>query len=459
MKRLFIFLLLIIIFTFQANAMDYKVEVLPPDSTSTLVERTAALYLIEEGKKAFYEGRTRDALRRFREAYVRDQYSSNAVYWIGKAHYQLDNFGYALKYAKISESLSKEEDGDIHFLLGQAYHRENKLDSAIYRYDKARVLLSKTKKNVYNLQHLIKEVEFADSVSNIEIVQEKSLLNENINSGYDDYSMVISNDGKQAFYVSRRPDTKGGNINPDDQRYFEDIYFVEYDEEENKWGDASNDIPRLNSKGFDAISHITTDNAQVYLTINTSVIDVKNPTQSSDICVSKKTREDRWSTPKPIKNKTINTSYFDGAPSLTEDENTMYFVSDRDGQKTQSDIFVVYKEGRTWGEAKKLPNKINTKGNETTPYITPDGRFLFFSSDRLNGMGGYDVYVTENKRGYWSDPVNLGPEFNTVNDDIFFKYYEKLNKAIISTYRIQGNKSSIDIFEVDVEGWEIPQKE
>lgn len=428
----------------------------PTDSTSSIIDRTAALYLIDEGKKFFNQGKMRDALRKFREAYVRDKYSARAAYWIGRAHYNMDNYGYALKYAKIAEALSEADDGEVFMLLGEAYHRQALLDSARMNYDLAKIQLSNAKKRAYNVQQKIDEIAFAQSVMNNERVAEKELLETQVNSGYDDYGAVLSKDGKTIYFISRRPDTKGGNINPDDQRYFEDVYFSIWDEEAGEWTEASNDIERLNSEGFDAVSHVTEDGNTVYMTVNTSVLDKRNTTQSSDICVAERTKEDRWNTPKAISNKTINTSFYDGNPTLTADGNTMYFVSGRDGDKTLSDIYVVEKNGRTWGEAKKLPMSVNTTGNETTPYITPDGRYLFFSSDARDGMGGYDVYVTENLGDSWSEPKNLGPTFNTVNNDIFFKYYPSLNKALISTYRLQGNKASMDIFELMLEGWKIP---
>lgn len=456
MKLIYTLLFSSFIFVAQAEITELDNDVLPPDSTSSIIDRTTSLYYLEEGKKEFSKGRTRDALRRFREAYVRDQYSSKAAYWIGESHYKMDNFGYALKYARIAEALAGEVDGDLLYLMGKAYHRQNQLDSAAINYVKAQGLLSNAKKKAYNISGLLEELKFADSVSKLPTVFEKHLLSEKINSGYDDYNLVISNDGKEAFIVSRRPDTKGGNVNPDDQRFFEDIYYAKWDDESKTWGDVTNDLNRLNSDGFDAVNHITADGLELYLTVNTSVADVKNQTRGSDIFTAIKTKEDKWSAPRAIKNKSINTSFFDGAPTLTADGNTMYFISDRDGERSQSDIYVVNKVGRDWGTAKKLPMTVNTTSNETTPFITPDGRFLFFSSNGYKGMGDYDIYVTENKGNEWTKPINLGADFNTVNDDIFFRYYENLKKAVVSTYRIQGDKSSLDIYEMTIENWEIP---
>ena len=230
-----------------------------------------------------------------------------------------------------------------------------------------------------------------------------------------------------------------------------------WNEEDQEWDSVSNNLGRLNTEGFDAVSHISQDGNTMYVTLNTSVLDMKKTTKSSDICVAEFNNKETWNAARPIKNKTINTSFFDGAPTLTTDENTMYFVSDRKGEKSLSDIYVVERNGKKWGEAKPLPATINTTGNETTPFITPDGKFLFFSSDGLSGMGGYDVYVSENLgNGEWGNPVNLGPEFNSVNNDTHFKYYKELNKAFFSSYLVQGQKSSMDMYQIALEGWSIP---
>ena len=80
---------------------------------------------------------------------------------------------------------------------------------------------------------------------------------------------------------------------------------------------------------------------------------------------------------------------------MTADGSTLYFVSDRKGQKKSTDIYVSKKVDKVWGDAVPLSDTINSTGTETTPYITPDGRYLFFSSEGHLGMGGLDVFVSE----------------------------------------------------------------
>jgi Tol biopolymer transport system component len=164
----------------------------------------------------------------------------------------------------------------------------------------------------------------------------------------------------------------------------------------------------------------------------------------------------KWSKPKYIKNETINTSFFDGSATMSADGNTMVFVSDRNGEKSSTDLFIVKKVGKKWGEAVALPEYINSNFRETTPSLSPDGNLLFFSSDGLLGMGGYDVYVTEFSNGKWSKPVNLGCQFNTVNDDTHFQWYPSLSKAVMAGVTVDEGQSNYNIYEIEMSNVEIP---
>src|SRR5690554_1536168 len=92
----------------------------------------------------------------------------------------MDNYGYALKYAKVAESLSQATDGDVFFLIGKAYHRQNYLDSARMNYGLADIQLSNAKKKVYNLQQFLTEIEYAQSVADQELKYERVLMGSNV---------------------------------------------------------------------------------------------------------------------------------------------------------------------------------------------------------------------------------------------------------------------------------------
>ena len=152
-----------------------------------------------------------------------------------------------------------------------------------------------------------------------------------MNSGFDDYGVVMADQGNTMYFTSRRSNTTGWALNPDDQLFFEDVYKTTYNQIENEWSDATNQLGKLNSNGFESFNYIAPEGNYAVLTLNTTMTDADNKTRVSDICITKKNKNGMLNTPKPIDNKTINTSFWDAAATLTADGNTMVFVTDRKG--------------------------------------------------------------------------------------------------------------------------------
>ena len=144
--------------------------------------------------------------------------------------------------------------------------------------------------------------------------------------------------------------------------------------------------------------------------------------------------------------------FFEVSPTFTADGNTMYFVSERPGGKGKSDVWVARKKGKTsWSKPENV-DSVNTIYNETSVYVTPDEKYMFFSSKGHEGLGGYDIYYSINKDGVWSSPKNIGFPINTVSDETHFQYYPELGKAYYSKMSIRGDGGvgGRDIFEIDI---------
>jgi len=452
--------MLILFVSLFISQWTFANDLLPPDSTTSLVDKTASLYIVEEGKTLYNDGKTRDALIKFRQASVKDPNSWKAAYWVAKCHYKMHNYGYAKKYADQAQLLGGEKVTDeLSLLLAETYHRLGKLDIALENYMIALEKLSTARSNELRVASKIEEIKFAKEQIAKGVSYKKMRLPGSVNSGFDDYSVVPSKDKDKIYFTSRRSSTTGGGMNPDDQQYFEDIYSATYDPDFKEWDSVTNELGKINSNGFDALNYMFADESWGVITLNnTALLDVKKPTRGSDLCEIKKNSKGAWLTPRPIKNNTINTSFFEGSATLTADGNTMFFVTDRKGDRSSTDIYMVTRDGKSWGEAQALPMNVNTKSRETTPNVSPDGKYLFFSSDGHTGMGGYDIYVTENLGGNtWSDPINLGAGINTVNNDTHFVYLKDQNIAYISGVEIIGSKASVDIYQIDLTDFELPK--
>lgn len=111
----------------------------------------------------------------------------------------------------------------------------------------------------------------------------------------------------------------------------------------------------------------------------------------------------------------INSRDWESQPSLSADGQTLYFASRRRTGLGKSDIWLSNRnaEGK-WSHPKLLSDKINTKGDDQSPFIHPDGQTLYFMSNGHPGMGGFDLYYSRKQSdGTWGDPINLGYPINT----------------------------------------------
>lgn len=140
----------------------------------------------------------------------------------------------------------------------------------------------------------------------------------------------------------------------------------------------------------------------------------------------------------------VNDPAWDSQPCVNLQGDELFFASKRNGS---SDLFHCLKnDNGTWGEPESLGSVINTQGTEMAPYLHPDGRTLYFSSDSHTGMGGFDLFVSRrNELGEWSEPVNLGYPINTPGDEINFIVAADGHTALISSIR-EGGFGGYDIY-------------
>ncbi|MEX1190107.1 MAG: OmpA family protein [Bacteroidia bacterium] len=111
--------------------------------------------------------------------------------------------------------------------------------------------------------------------------------------------------------------------------------------------------------------------------------------------------------------------YSNAHPALSPDGKKLYFSSDRPGGYGQTDIYVTEMNGDTWGEPKNVGPMINTAGRDMMPQMGFDEK-LYFSSDGHAGMGGLDIFKSSMKGDSWSQPVNMKSPINSSRDDFSF---------------------------------------
>lgn len=140
-------------------------------------------------------------------------------------------------------------------------------------------------------------------------------------------------------------------------------------------------------------------------------------------------------------NENVNSKSNETFAFLSPDKNVLYYTSDRVGGKGGYDLWKSERlESGDWGIAQNLGGKVNTEADEESPVILSDNATLFFSSKGHNTSGGFDIFTTTlSDEGFWSDAENLGASINTINDDLFyFLSRDEKNAFYTSTKKDSG---------------------
>jgi outer membrane protein OmpA-like peptidoglycan-associated protein/Tol biopolymer transport system component len=126
-----------------------------------------------------------------------------------------------------------------------------------------------------------------------------------------------------------------------------------------------------------------------------------------------------WGQARPLSTKINTTRYNEGAQSISPDGMYLFFTGcNRPDGLGRCDIYVSQKKGKDWSEPFNLGTPINSEYWDAQPAISPDGNILYFVSNRPGGQGGYDIWKSElGDDGYWKKPENMGPGINTPYDE------------------------------------------
>ncbi len=137
--------------------------------------------------------------------------------------------------------------------------------------------------------------------------------------------------------------------------------------------------------------------------------------------------------------------YSSGYPAFADNGNTLYFASNRPDGYGGYDIYVTRRLGNGWATPENLGPVINSPGNELAPSL--DGSSLFFSSDWHQGLGGFDVFRAEREADTWAKVYHLGNGVNSSRDDYNFIYDSENNIGYFTSNRL-GGKGREDIYQV-----------
>ncbi len=388
---------------------------------------------LKRGDREYHARNYAEAVKYYKKAEKLKRGNARINYKIGMAYLFSREKPKALPYLETVQQLDPGIERDIDYHLGLAYQYNYRFDEAIRAYQR---FGQKNHKMILRANRKVAECRMADSL----FVNPGSArifnLGNTINSRWNDYTPLITADGNTMVFTSNRSGSTGG-LRLRDGTYYEDIYISR--KVDGLWTKPENISSKINFKYHDAAASLSPDGKTLFLYYESG---------GGDIYVSY-LKEGEWSSPVSISDE-INSQYWETSVSITRDGKTLYFTSDRPGGFGNLDIYrSELKEDGRWGRPRNLGPVINTNGNEDSPFIHPDGKVLYFSSDGHMGMGEHDVFYSEMEDGRFQVPVNMGYPINTVYSDNYFVISENKKQAYYASIRKDGIGMA-DIYSIDL---------
>jgi len=394
-----------------------------------------AMKQIKAGDKFYSKGMGyySKALEHYKEANVFNPDNAELNYKIGVCYlnsYEKEKASYYLKNAyKLDQNVAE----DFFYNLGYALMINYKFDEAIENLQKYKEDLSREDKT-FDIKSAEANKRISECFVARELVKDTlrvfvDNLGPGVNTEYTEAAPVVMTDGSVMYFTAKRKDALGGMV---DGVYDEDIYVSMLDETGWEWLESKNVGKPLNTDENDATVALTPDGEKLL---------IYDGSDGGDIYLAEKNGEE-WGNPKALP-AIINSEGHEGSASLNYDGTKLYFSSNfKEGLENYGyhDIYVSVKnEKGKWTEPVNLGTTINSEYDERDVFMHPDGKTLYFTSNGVKSMGGYDVFKTELQAdGRWSEPVNLGFPINTPQDERTIVITGNGKHGYISSIRPEG---------------------
>lgn len=250
------------------------------------------------------------------------------------------------------------------------------------------------------------------------------------NTGTSSFAVSYFGSEDRVMFTSARPN--GVILKPEQQSEFLcDVYWTEKDENGN-WKAATNFGRPMNSAQHDAASAINNTNTIFY----TRWSDENRKEQNIYLA---RMFDFKFFEAFKLDERVNVSGYVSMHPFVSMDGKTLYFSSNRPGGYGGMDIWKIELDtlGNIAGNAENLGPQINSAADEITPFFHEASSTLFFSSNGYNSIGGFDVFKNDYdmEKHVYGTPVNLGSPINSSNDDTYMIWDSKLKRGFLSSDR------------------------
>lgn len=329
------------------------------------------------------------------------------------------------------------DDPNVYYRLAEVLKNQNKYPEAIAEYNNYKAKGGNAKKADLGVKSCELSQQWKDAPMRYKM--ENMAL---INSKESDYSPSFSDKKYQTLnFTSRRPGNFGGEIDANTGQNKSDIYETKVDKN-GKWSTPVLLPPTVDSKFNEGVGCVSKKGDMIFFSRSPEATGKQLKT---GIYMAKK-QGNTWGEAQVLPFCEDTVAY--GHPYLSADGKVLYFASRRSGGYGGADIWYSTFDAKAnvWGKPVNAGPAVNTDGNELYPTLSDDGKKLYFSSDTHPGMGGLDIFMAQGENNKYTKPVeNLKYPLNSAFDDFSIVYEGKKNKGFLTSNR-EGGKGGDDIW-------------
>jgi outer membrane protein OmpA-like peptidoglycan-associated protein len=333
-------------------------------------------------------------------------------------HQAKNNKGSIEEFSKVI-ALNPDYSRAVYLKIGEMEISEAMYPEALKHLQKYIAAAGVPQVNKLHAQKLVKDCLFAMESLQHPVSFKPINMGPNINTAAEEYSPVSTADDKTIIY------TRQVSMNED---------FFQSTKTDNGWQKSTYLSEIINTPIFNEGSESVSQDGKFLFFTGCNRPDGRG---RCDIYVTQK-KGDNWGKPFSL-SPPVNTSGWDSQPSIRADGRTLFFVSNRNGGYGGYDIWKSTLTQKGWGVPENLGPNINTSYNEQSPFIHPDDSTLYFCSNGWPGMGNQDLFVSRlGKDGKWQVPKNLGSPINTNGDESGLSLTANGNYAFFSSNKLDG---------------------
>lgn len=401
-----------------------------------------AIELFEQAQTDYVSQKLRSALQKYEQALTYDERFTEAYFMCSEIYRDFGDYEHQFENIQKAVALDSTMYVSGYYHAGVALCNLGRFAEATEWFDLYKHY-AQNKRVKFNVDAWMERAMAAKQLMENPVPFNPRIVSENLQSPYDMYWPSLTLDEREIVVTMLVPrDTSAFRADPlltrNSQNFNEDFFMSRKDPEGN-WQKLQ-PVVSINTERNEGAQALSADGKWMFFT----ACGRPDSKGSCDLYFSRRT-SDGWTTPVNV-GAPVNTQYWESQPCFSADGQTLYFVSNRPSGHGGNDIWQATITGfaangvPVFGSLKNLGDSINTSGDETSPFMHPDGQTIYFSSNGRLGMGGLDIYYSRrDTSGRWQRPVNIGYPINTPQDDNGLVISASGTMAYFSSIKLLGD--------------------